>query len=196
MKLKAIHFLIILISLSVVACNNESKSEPGNAAAASVESGREEKQDEPKQTTVDDNSLIPYKMLADRLNKEARGFYGVNTDSMALLRFEFDRKSVPSLQLQVEPQRDPARLERMMQAWIYNPDLLQEFDAGDQALLLHTKSKPNSYYTLIFRVKHHFCSIVSTHLSDGSPEEGLLYNKEALMQLARDWALHLSKLES
>jgi hypothetical protein len=160
-----------------------------------VESGGEEDRTEAKQATSQDNSLIPYKMIAERINKEARGFYGVNTDSVALLRFEFDRKSVPSLQLQVEPQRDPARLKRMMQAWIYNPDLLQEFDAGDQALLLHTKSKPNSYYTLIFRVKHHFCSTVSTHLSDASPEEGLLYNKEALMQFARDWALHLSKLE-
>lgn len=195
MKLTAFPLLISMITISIVACNNETKSEPGSAAPTGVESGGEEDRTEAKQATSQDNSLIPYKMIAERINKEARGFYGVNTDSVALLRFEFDRKSVPSLQLQVEPQRDPARLERMMQAWIYNPDLLQEFDAGDQALLLHTKSKPNSYYTLIFRVKHHFCSIVSTHLSDASPEEGLLYNKEALMQFARDWALHLSKLE-
>lgn len=196
MKLTVFPLLIIMITISIVACNNESKSEPGSTASTGVESSSEKDQDKPKQTTVEDNSLIPYKMVAERLNKEARGFYGVNTDSVALLRFEFDRKSVPSLQLQVEPQRDPARLERMMQAWIYNPDLLEEFDAGDQALLLHTKSKPNSYYTLIFRVNQHFCSIVSTHLSDASPEEGLLYNKEALKQFARDWALHLSKLES
>ena len=153
---------------------------------------------EPKanQENMEDNSLIPYQMVAERISPEAKGSYMPNTDSVASLGFIFDRKSVPSLMLQIQPQRDTAKLGRMMQAFIYNPELLQEFDAGDQALILQTKSTPNSNFTIVFRVKHHFCTIVSTHQTDASPEEGLLYNKEALMQLARDWALHLSKLES
>lgn len=196
MKMNPHQCLLLLLFVSLVACNNEPKSEQSSVSGPDGAESSASAEPKPSQPNRDDNSLIPYQMVAERISPEARGAYMPNTDSVASLGFMFDRKSVPSLMLQIQPQRDTAKLGRMMQAFLYNPELLQEFDAGDHALILQTKSTPNSNYTIVFRVKHHFCTIVSTNKSDASPEAGLLYNKEALMQLARDWALHLSKLES
>lgn len=137
------------------------------------------------------NKILPLSLVSDIDNTVVSAGHVVSSESSCMAEFTAANNSDAKLYMTIETENDEARMKRRLDAFRYQPGLVEEFEAGEGAILIRTTSKHTDIMDVVFSSGKYFCVITTQIPADTDPENGVLFSYSEVKELAVNWGNHL-----
>ncbi len=137
------------------------------------------------------NRRLPLTLVQELDNTVIAVGHVVSSENSCMAEFRAAGNADAKLYMTIETETDEARLKRRIDAFRYQPGLVEEFAAGNGAVLVRTTSKHTDIIDVVFSTGMYFC-VITTQMPAGTmPEKAVLFSYPQAKQLALNWAVHL-----
>lgn len=137
------------------------------------------------------NRRLPLTLVQELDNTVIAVGHVVSSENSCMAEFRAAGNADTKLYMTIETETDEARLKRRIDAFRYQPGLVEEFAAGNGAVLVRTTSKHTDIIDVVFSTGMYFCVITTQMPAGAAPEKAVLFSYPQVKQLALNWAAHL-----
>ncbi len=202
MKINVILPVIFIVMTGLSACG--SSSAPSNVPAAGEKADSAVEKEAPSDSNKGKKSgttsgscekTIPASLVEAIAGKAVPVWYTSESDTSCLALFGDDKNSKTKMVLTFETQADMDFVKRKVFMFKHIPGFVEEFGAGDGAVLSRHTEKTVDIITVLFSIGHTGCSIVTQIPTGEDAGKGLLFSYDDVKKLAFQWADHLKSLQ-
>ena len=138
------------------------------------------------------NRRLPLTLVQELDNTVISVGHVVSTANSCKAEFRAPGNTDARLYMTIETETDEARLKRRIDAFRYQPGMVEEFAAGNGAVLVRSTSVQTDIMDAAFSTGMYFCVITTQAPAGTGPDKAVLFSYPQLKQLALNWAAHLN----